>query len=287
MTISYKTNDRYPAEPQSSLEKKWKIAAATYKLKGGDIEVEVERVGECAASTQLDALHHENGHVVQFTDDRFNPSEMSNLEKFQIEVEAWDDGLKSKPVGYTTGTLILDALNGYRRAYEVPDEVWAATRSLVLDWCMDRAALSDYTPLEPDPEDNPPSCGGASGDPNPSEVKDKPGDEGEGEDSDADGDEDEAEGDAEDADGETGSDDDFDDAEDDEDGDGEGGVKVVDEGVDTEERDRWLHTPEGIIAAKRGYNSLQNVMRVSGYDMENLPPLIAGILKGAEEIVPF
>lgn len=84
-----------------------------------------------------------------------------NYDPWQAEVEAWIYGIGQHGNVLTdikTATLMLDALNTYRRSLNVDDETWKDSIAVVLEETCDPATwpfLKNYTPLEPDPNDAP------------------------------------------------------------------------------------------------------------------------------------
>lgn len=112
------------------------------------------------------ACLHEYGHV-DILDDLFDQVEtwddaaklMRGYDVYQAEIEAWLRGLaiQRARLDYTDYMFVLDALNTYRRGYNVSDKDWADGRNLLLQCVIPnmRDRAKDYVPLEPDPGSDP------------------------------------------------------------------------------------------------------------------------------------
>lgn len=243
--FNYDSEARHDTEPACAFERKWLISGVTTRFTDGNIDVRVERYGgSLDARVVKAAFAHEVGHSQQFVDRDFDIEKKAGKDdRFWIEVNAWERMVPTPGIdetSYIDATLILDALNTYRRALKIGDDVWTKARGMVESW-FPMLDLTDYEPLEPDEED---------GEPQWEDLKTEPVDE----------------------------DVDPDDEEHQEQGEGDGDPDDLKNGKDNEEsghaaRDKWLYTPDGIQAAKRGEGSLRETLKGKGWDDKNLPPL--------------
>jgi hypothetical protein len=235
--------------PNSKFEQKWLVAGATGR-EDDLIRVVVTTYQDYVVGDDVqNAFGHERGHAKQFAQD----PDVLMRPRFDVEVEAWSEWVSAGgKVTYRAGTLILDALNGYRRSLDVKEMDWLKARAKVEAWCS-VPALSSYVPLEPDPGDSLPChagplppLGDGEGKPDKSgTVHDATGHLGErvgGE-----------SGKWDPGDGRTtGNDDDDDEAK-----------RIA--------RDSWLHTQQGMKVAARGQYWLKESLDRRGWDMESLP----------------
>lgn len=246
---------RTPGGPQpGAVGKKWGILGVTTineELEVAEIEVRFDPVHDAPI---ILAEYHERGHVA-VVEDIINgvPRDdalavLDEYDRWQNEVEAWgripDDNL-----AYEDGTFILDCLNSYRRGLGISDEEWEAGREVITSTIISvyaRPALREYEPIEPDPDEPPPSgcChidGEADGDGGEEEGKDKGDDSGE-------------------------------------DGDGDGDGKLINVEVqrDTKYEQRWLDEDTLRLLEK---NSIESVAVQRGLDVQKTPPGFEAIVK--------
>lgn len=115
------------------------------------------------------ARRHENGHADVARDIMSNVPDhivpvLKGYDTWTGEVEAWMRGLERAVIDWTDATFILDCMNTYRRGRNVPDELWSEFVELLITKYSDTDHSADdvreYEPLEPDPNDAPPTgCG--------------------------------------------------------------------------------------------------------------------------------
>lgn len=267
--------------PAAKFVERWGIDAVTKLVQpiesGSSIKIRYRQ--DTLSSTVWNAYWHEIGHVQQADDvfaDGVTLKELINGDRWAVEVAAWVGGIEladgaRRRLGIVNfdHRLILDALNTYRRSLRVSDERWQEARRLIFN--MLNRPDDGYVPLEPEPDDEPPKCGGF-GPPNADDE------------SDANGSEDDGEG--------SGTDDDPADGSEDEDGTSDDGTE--DDGTDnggygrrsyrtkrdTGAVDPKLLTQKAVDAASQGREAFMDWAQANDADISKLPAVISALLGG-------
>lgn len=110
------------------------------------------------------AQAHEHGHVGTFIDIEPDNRKAAAIgsDRFDMEVEAWLRAFEHIPLSLlqqnASFEFVLDCLNSYRRNSGVEDERWNEAVALIATYAPHYEELINYTPLEPDPGDEPPAC---------------------------------------------------------------------------------------------------------------------------------
>ncbi len=149
-------------------------------------KVIVKTTKRCSYGVRARAQLHELGHVARAqdmvdaigTDSAFAVLKDETI--WESEVEAWVHAIESEPETFTGSNgfvpfhFALDCLNSYRRGYGVSDEKWDQVVGLLDDYANAHGELHKYQPLEPDPNEAPPSpCTPGLGQPEPGEKDDE------------------------------------------------------------------------------------------------------------------
>lgn len=157
---------------KAAFTRKWKVAGVTEieaAMTKAEITIDIDE--ETEGMVAACAMKHEIGHVLVASDIAENDGDFETLtsyDRWQNEVEAWVRGVEDSIdnndghlLRFHHASMMLDALNSYRRGLNVSDEDWEAARELLFDVVQprDQDAFAEYVPIEPDP-DEPPPCSG-------------------------------------------------------------------------------------------------------------------------------
>lgn len=230
-------------------------------------------------------MGHELGHAEYQRGMSLDEFAERTIDRFDWEASAWlrwTGANNVLPISLHTGKFILDALNTYRRGYNVPEQKWNNTRRMVETWVRDSGhpEIEEYEPLEPPENSKPPLVCGEGGStfafpappingtdgfdtPDDNETEETPDDNEGTEESDTD---------TPDNNGTEGND------------------ELPDEESDTESlehetpneerinRNAYLHTERGMQAARQGEEYLTRDLADHGWDTVSLPPVTVALM---------
>ena len=192
---------------------------------------------------------HEKGHVDFFEDRLLNevnltPQSFVEGDVWFTEVDAWIRGLDNHfglPLTVTKAMFALDALNSYRRGYNVSEELWLEGKRIIADRSARPDDVMKYEPLEPPPGSPAPkpsiTIEGAEWPEEEKPEDKKPGEKGD-----------------------------------------YTPEHNVDDEVDLEERDNWLLSEEGMAVLKKGSSyHLEENLRARGFPVQHPLPIVAKV----------